>query len=156
MKKLIALMLTLVLALSFAACGTQEVPQTTPDSTPAPVQTDVPDVKNEGDKTDAQEQNVLGEGETSFALAIVDVDGNQTDYTIYTDETTVGAALTALELIDGEQGEYGMYIKSVNGMPLDYDKDGKYWAFYIGEEYATTGVDMTPITEGESYTLKAE
>ena len=47
-------------------------------------------------------------------------------------------------------------MKTVNGITLDYDKDGKYWAFYVDGEYATSGVDSTPITDGASYALKAE
>ena len=31
-----------------------------------------------------------------------------------------------------------------------------YWADYVGTEYAMTGVDQTPITEGTRYMLKAE
>ena len=61
-----------------------------------------------------------------------------------------------LELITGEQGEYGLYVKTVNGVTADYDKDGTYWAFYINGEYGMTGVDVTTITEGESYSLKVE
>ena len=40
--------------------------------------------------------------------------------------------------------------------PLDYDKDGMYWAFYIGSEMAPTGVDMTEIKPGEVYSFRAE
>lgn len=65
-------------------------------------------------------------------------------------------ALEELGIIEGEEGEFGIYVKSVNGVTLDFDKDGKYWAFYIGEEYATEGIDLTPVTEGESYSLRAE
>ena len=49
-----------------------------------------------------------------------------------------------------------MYIKSVLGQTLDYETDGMYWSFYVNGEYAMTGVDQTPITEGEHYQLKAE
>ena len=61
-----------------------------------------------------------------------------------------------LGLISGEESQYGLYVKTVNGITLDYDKDGKYWAFYIGGEYAVTGVDTTEITAGSTYTFKAE
>ena len=61
-----------------------------------------------------------------------------------------------LELIAGDESEYGLYVKMVNGITADYDADGVYWAFYINGEYAATGVDSTPITEGESYSFKVE
>lgn len=100
--------------------------------------------------------NVLGEGKTSFTFVVVDLDQNETTYTINTDETTVGAALLALGLIAGEEGEYGLYVKTVGGITLDYDKDGKYWGFYVDGEYAMTGVDATNIVAGATYTFKAE
>lgn len=61
-----------------------------------------------------------------------------------------------LGLIAGEESEYGLYVKTVNGITADYDKDGVYWAFYINGEYAQTGVDSTKIAEGESYSFKVE
>ena len=47
-------------------------------------------------------------------------------------------------------------MKTVNGITVDYEEDGAYWAFYIGDEYATTGVDATDIEEGASYSFKIE
>lgn len=75
-------------------------------------------------------------------------------FTLHTDKDTVGAALLEQELIDGEQGDFGLYIKVVNGMTADYDVDQSYWSFYINGEYAMTGVDGTEISEGETYRLE--
>ena len=61
-----------------------------------------------------------------------------------------------MELIDGTDEAYGLYVRTVNGMTLDYNEDGYYWAFYVDGEYAMTGVDQTDITPGASYSLKAE
>ena len=47
-------------------------------------------------------------------------------------------------------------VDTVNGITLDYNKDGKYWAFYINNEYAMTGVDSTPVEEGAAYAFVAE
>ena len=52
--------------------------------------------------------------------------------------------------------DYGLYVKEVNGITADYDVDGTYWAFYINDEYASTGVDSTNITEGDNYSFKVE
>ena len=59
-------------------------------------------------------------------------------------------------MIDGDESEYGLYVKTVNGITADYDTDGVYWAFYINDEYAPTGVDSTTITEGERYSFRIE
>ncbi|MCH5259469.1 MAG: DUF4430 domain-containing protein [Lachnospiraceae bacterium] len=100
--------------------------------------------------------NVLGTGSTEFSLTVTDKEGSETQFEIHTDKQTVGDALLELGLIDGEESEYGLYVKTVNGLTVDYDTDGAYWAFYINGEYASSGVDSTDITEGDSYSLKVE
>ncbi len=98
----------------------------------------------------------LGEGSVSFDFTVVDSNAKETVYQIGTDKTTVGEALLELELIAGEDSQYGLYVKTVNGITLDYDKDGMYWAFYVNDQYATSGVETTEIKSGESYMFKAE
>jgi len=106
--------------------------------------------------SEKEQSNVLGEGKTTFNFKVVDADGKTTSYQINTDKATVGEALLELRLIEGEEGDYGLYVKTVNGITVDYDKDGKYWAFYEGDKYAAKGVDLTPITEGATYSFKVE
>ena len=98
----------------------------------------------------------MGNGARSFAFSVVGVEGETVDFTIKTDKEIVGDALEELGLISGEDGAYGMYVKNVNGTTLDYDKDGKYWAFYINDEYAVSGVDATEIDESAKYSFRAE
>lgn len=98
----------------------------------------------------------LGEGSKEFTLIVTDGEGKEATATIRTDKAIVGEALLELELIAGEEQEIGLYVKSVNGKTYDYDKDGKYWAFYIDGEYAMTGIDATEIVPGTVYSLKAE
>ena len=99
---------------------------------------------------------MLGEGSTKFDFTVVDKEGGKTEFEIHTDKKTVGEALVELKLIEGEDSEYGLYVKTVNNITADYDKDGMYWAFYINDEYAMSGVDSTEIKEGESYSFKIE
>ena len=94
----------------------------------------------------------FGSGEKT-AVVQVEAEGQLVTFTVKTDESTVGAALLAHGLIAGDQSEYGLYVKVVNGMTADYDVDRSYWAFYIDGEYAQTGVDSTEITEGAVYKL---
>lgn len=110
----------------------------------------------QSDAGDRAELKQLGEGSTTFLFTVVDKDGIETPFEIHTDKETVGEALVELELIAGDESEYGLYVKTVNGITADYDKDGVYWAFYINGEYAPTGVDVTAIAEGENYSFKVE
>ncbi len=96
---------------------------------------------------------VLGEGETSFLFTVTDGDGNETAFEIHTDKTVVGEALQELGLIEGEESQYGLYVKKVNGITADYDTTGTYWAFYINGEMAPTGVDTTQITPDTKYSF---
>lgn len=102
------------------------------------------------------EATVIGEGETVFEFIVVDYDNNESRFEIHTNKTVVGEALLELDLIAGDESQYGLYVKTVNGITADYDTDGTYWAFYINGEYAMSGVDTTPIAEGEVYTFKVE
>ena len=104
--------------------------------------------------TEEADVTVLGEGSKQFQFSVVDLEGNETWFEIHTDEETVGAALLKLELIVGEEGPYGLYVKEVNGISADYDKDKVYWAFYVNDDYGTTGVDMTEIEEGTKYSFR--
>ena len=87
----------------------------------------------------------------SFTFTVEFADGTKKDYNITTDETYVGAALQKEGLIAGEESETGLYVKTVAGETHDYDVDKTYWAFYVGDEYATKVVDSTEIVEGTTY-----
>ena len=142
MKKLLSILLCIALIAAMALCtsGCGSKNNTTASVTSADVSAVVS----------------KGEGETMFLFNVVDPDGKESRFEIHTDEKTVGAALLSLGLIAGEDSEYGLYVKTVNGVTVDYDQDGKYWAFYVDGEYAATGVDSTDITAGATYTFKAE
>lgn len=143
-KLLVTLLVVLiaVMALIITGCTNNSTDEPT---TTEPVQT-----------TEQTSAIVKGEGENAFVFIAVDLDGNSTHYMIKTDKETVGEALVENGLIAGDDSEYGLYVKTVNGITLDYDKDGKYWAFYEENAYANQGVDQTPIKEGGVYTFKPE
>lgn len=144
-KKLLSLFLCVVLiaviALVVSGCGDKQIKgdQTTPSA-----------------QSQIGEKTVLGIGQTSFDFSVTDADGNKTDFEIHTDKKTVGEALLENELIAGESGEFGLYVKTVNGVTLDFNKDGKYWAFYVNGQYGQKGVDLTEIEAGTTYEFRAE
>ena len=97
------------------------------------------------------ENATLGEGSKTIMVTVKDNEGKAVVFTIKTDAKTVGAALLENKLIAGDEGAYGLYIKVVNGLRADYDKDQAYWAFTIDGEMVMTGVDQTDITDGGNY-----
>lgn len=98
------------------------------------------------------EDTTLGEGAKTITVEVT-AEEKTVVFTVKTDATTVGEALIGVNLLAGEEGPYGLYIKSVNGIVADFDVDQTYWAFNIGGEYAMTGVDQTDIIEGTVYQL---
>lgn len=97
----------------------------------------------------------FGEGAKTLVVEVLAEDQMIT-FTVKTDKDTVGAALLEHGLIAGEDSQYGLYIKTVNGMVADFDVNQRYWAFYIDGQYAMSGADTTTITEGVTYRFAYE
>ena len=115
-----------------------------------------PEQSVDSEQSEETEITVLGEGENKFLFTVVDKEGIETTFEIHTDKEIVGEALLDLGLIDGEESEFGLFVKTVNGIVADYEVDSTYWAFYVNGEYAMSGVDSTNIEEGSIYSFKVE
>lgn len=146
---IICIVLIAAIALFTTACGDKNI--NTPDdeiTTEAEV--------NSVEAVSAETVSEIGQGETSFYFSVFYEDGTSDNFVVNTDKTTVGEALMELELIGGEEGPYGLYVKTVNGVTADYSVNGTYWAFYADGAYASAGADMTEITEGSLYAFRVE
>ena len=132
-KSTLSLILVLVLTVAFVSCGADKV--------------------DLWDNALYLEDTQLGSGAKTVVVEVKAPD-KQVTFTVKTDKATVGEALLEQGLIEGEQGQYGLYVKKVNGITADYDVDQSYWAFYVNGEYAMSGVDSTEITEGAIYQLE--
>lgn len=137
-KKILAVITAVLLVMMLSACA---------KTTTIPAGKNTVGVKN---------GETVGQGATAFAVEVTDTEGNKTTFTVNTDEKMVGAALQTLNLISGEKGDYGLYVKEVTGITTDYEKDGTYWAFYIDGQYALTGVDSTEVKAGAVYGFAVE
>lgn len=93
-------------------------------------------------------------GGKEFTVLVVHKNGEEKQFSYATEEEYLGTVLLAAGLIQGEEGPYGLMVSAVDGETADWNADQSYWALYIGEEYATTGVDMTPVTDGGEYKLE--
>ena len=100
---LLCIVLIAAMALSLGACAADDAKN--------------PDVKeSERPQQVQQDENIVGEGDISFKFIVVDADGKETEFTVKTDADTVGKALLDANLIAGEDSEYGLYVKTVNGI----------------------------------------
>lgn len=174
LTKMMSMMLVVAMSVALVACGKTEAPAV--EETPvveeavateevveveAPVEEAVEEVADTTEETEEAEAveveaTEVGEGATQFTFEVVDGEGTTTLFIVNTDKATVGEALVDVELIEGEESEYGLYVKTVNGVTADYDVDQTYWAFYVDGEYAMTGVDATEVTAGSTYSFKVE
>ena len=93
------------------------------------------------------------QGEKQFTVTVVHGDGSRKEFSYATDEEYLGPVLLEKGLIEGSDSEYGLMISAVDGETADWTVNQSYWALYVGEEYAVTGIDTTPVTDAESYSL---
>lgn len=130
--------LILVTVMLFAACNTNKVDA-------------------EGRWADAIYLNDTEFGEGSKTVNVtVKAGDDEITFTIHSDERYLGDALLEHGLIDGDKGEFGIYIKKVNGILADYDIDKTYWGFYKSGEMMMVGVSGAEFADGDSYELVLE
>ncbi|HPF29570.1 MAG TPA: DUF4430 domain-containing protein [Lachnospiraceae bacterium] len=98
------------------------------------------------------------EGSKAITITITDDQGVDTVYETKTDAEYLMDAVQELDgiTIEGEEGDYGLFIKTVNGITADYDTDGAYWSIYVNGEYGNYGIDAQPVADGDSYAIVYE
>ena len=95
----------------------------------------------------------VAEGAKTISVTVVHADGSEKQFQYRTDEEYLGPVLLAEGLAEGENGPYVLTIYVVDGEKADWNENQSYWALYIGEEYAATGADSTPVKDGDSFKL---
>ncbi len=98
----------------------------------------------------------IGDGANTFVFVATFEDKTEKVYEVSTDAQTVGEALTALELIDGEVGQFGLTVETVCGVTVDFGADSSYWAIYVDGEYAMTGIDQIKCSDIKEVELRFE
>lgn len=167
--RVLLVLLAALTVLTFASCTGKPAETATEPATKAPAEsataapsesaTDAAEsetdkVAREGLWADATYVNdkTFGEGKTTIYVDVV-VDGKSVTFTLHTDAETLGAALVAEKLVEGEESQYGLYIKKVNGMTADYDVDKSYWSISKDGKDLMTGADGEKISDGAHYAL---
>ena len=69
---------------------------------------------------------------------------------INTDAEYLRQALEEENLIEGEEGAYGLWVVTVAGRTADSGKE-EWWSLYKNGEFSMTGVDDTPLEDGDSF-----
>ena len=92
-------------------------------------------------------------GSKTITVTVVHGDGSEKVFTYQTDEEFLGPVILGESLVEGEEGPYGLMINAVDGETASWDANQSYWALFVGEEYATSGADTTPIYDGDAFKL---
>ena len=88
----------------------------------------------------------------TIAVEVVHKDESKKQLEISTDEEYLRGALEQENLIAGEESDYGLFVKTVDGETVD-DGNQEWWCFTKDGEMLNTGVDSTPIADGEHYEI---
>ena len=91
--------------------------------------------------------------EKSITVTVVTKDGTSTDHTVKTSADNLADSIIEAGFASGEEGQYGFYFTTVDGVVADYSVDSSYWAFSKDGEYLMTGASSTPITDGDHFEI---
>lgn len=162
MKKLISVLAILTLVFALAACGNKnDVPATTASSVADGAGSDAAtDAPTEG-STDLIEPKgaIIGSydpGEIAFYVNVINKAGEDKIFTVYAEQTSLGSALLAKGLIDGDKDANGFVLKTVNGETYNYETDGYAWITYVDGKKTDTSIDSIELKNGATYTFKVE
>lgn len=88
-------------------------------------------------------------GSKSISVVVID-DRNSVnkEFTHKTDAEMLGTALDEMNLIEGEDSEFGRYVTTVSGITADMNAS-EWWKFTINGQDSVSGIDSTPIKDGD-------
>ena len=67
------------------------------------------------------------------------------------DKVKLDEALLETGLVEGDNSEYGLYVKKVNGIVADWNIDGSWWELFVNGESSMVGVSSVDVEAGAQY-----
>ena len=90
------------------------------------------------------------EGKKTIVFEVITENTDAEEFTLHTDAKYLGEVLLEEGLIVGEAGDYGLFVTEVNGIAANVDHQ-EWWCFTKAGENVNTGVDQTPIMDGDHF-----
>ncbi len=87
-------------------------------------------------------------GDKDLTIHVTHSDGSVKTFELSTDAEFLYDAQAEEGILQGEQGEYGLFVTTVDGETADSDA-GEYWMYDINGEMAQYGVDTQPVADGD-------
>jgi len=91
-------------------------------------------------------------GAKTITVEVIGNDGVSKEYTINTDEEFLRGALEQDNLVSGDESEFGLFVTSVDGETADI-ANREWWCFTKDGEMLMTGIDETPIEDGDHFEI---
>ena len=92
------------------------------------------------------------EGAKTVVVEVVHADESAKEFTYHTDAEYLGELLLAEKLVEGDDSGFGLFITTVDGETAQ-DSLRQWWCITKGGEKVDTGVDATPIADGDHFEL---
>ena len=92
------------------------------------------------------------QGGKEITVNVDHLNGDDTTFTIHTDEEYLRGALEQEDLIEGTESEYGLYVLTVDGETVDEGAQ-EWWKLTKGGEMVNSSADSTPIADGDHFEL---
>lgn len=98
------------------------------------------------------------EGAKTVMIEVVDDEGISAVYEVHTDAEYLLQVMEEADglTFDGEEGDYGFTVYTVNEVTADFNTDGAYWSFYLNGEYCNYGVSEQTVNDGDEFAIKYE
>ena len=97
------------------------------------------------------EKNEIGT-EKTITVTVDYGNGTSDEYTLKTEAKFLDDALKENKMIEGENGSYGMFITTVNGVKANPDQK-QWWKVTKSGEQLLTGVSSIEISDSDKYEL---
>lgn len=91
-------------------------------------------------------------GAKTITVDVVVAPDDVRTYTIKTNELYLRGALEDEGLVSGDESEFGLFIKTVDGVTAN-EANQEWWCVTKGGEWVLTGVDETPIADGDRFEI---
>lgn len=89
-------------------------------------------------------------GAKHVTIEVTHIDGTVKNYEADTDAEFLRGVLEELEIVEGEDNVYGLWITGIDGYTANADNE-EWWGYTKGGEYVETGVDFTPVYDGDHF-----
>lgn len=91
-------------------------------------------------------------GSKTITVKVVHSDQTAKTFEFHTDAAYLGEVLEAEQLVEGDMGQFGLFITSADGEKAD-DSKQQWWCITKGGETVNTSVTQTPIADGDTFEL---